>query len=111
MPVGKPFEKGNTAGKIKTGQPNKLTKDLRIAIANFCEKSFDQIELDFMSRSPKERCQLFAALVQYVVPKKNTMEVTPAQQIPDEYTALDFEQLTAIEEIVKRKPLLTNGTN
>ena len=97
------FEKGNTVAKLKTGQAHKVTKDLRQSIANFCDKSFEQIEIDFMSLSPKDRCSLFAAMVQYVVPKKQAMEVTQLREIPDEYQQLDFDQLLAIEEIVNRK--------
>jgi hypothetical protein len=97
------FQKGNQTGKLKAGQTHKMTKDLRLAIANFCEKQFEQIELDFMTLSPKERCQLFAALVQYVVPKKQTLEIESQHPINERFLSLTFEQLEEIE--AKGKPV------
>jgi hypothetical protein len=96
--IGKPFTSGNT-GKQK-GTVNKLTKSLKQAVQNFVEESFDQVMLDFQELSPKERCQMWAALVQYCLPKKATMELMPAAEMPEELLTATIEQLEAMDLIL-----------
>ena len=101
MPViGKPFEKGNPGRKPG---PNKKTKQLKEAIASFCEDNFDQVQEDYQTLTPKERLQFFAALVQYAVPKKSTIEVEPMKPVNERLLSMSFEQLEEIE--AKAKPL------
>jgi hypothetical protein len=100
--IGKPFEKGNQAGKLKAGKNHKKTAELKNLIDSFLDETFDQVAEAFQSLTPKEQCQMYVGLLQYRLPKKASMEVEPVRPIPDEYQALDFKQLEEIEQIVNR---------
>jgi hypothetical protein len=103
------FEKGNPGGGVRKGIPLKKTKELKSLIDAFCDNNFEQIEQDFLTLTPKERCQLYTALLQYRLPKRQSIEVEPIKPIPDEYKELSFDQLQRIQDIQNENLLLTNG--
>ena len=83
-----PFRKGqsgNIKGRTK-GTPNKVTKHLRESITSFLENNFERIEIDFELLSPKDRVKFYCDLLQYGLPKLQTVQLET-----------DFEHLTDIE--------------
>lgn len=72
MAIGK-----KTGGGSRAGSPNKTTKDVREAMAVFCQSNVDQIsewlkEVD----DPAKRIDLFLRALEYHVPKLARTEVS-----------------------------------
>jgi len=65
---------GNPAGRMK-GTANKVTKELRERISDFLEDNWDRIEADFKSLDPEKRIMLFERLLQYTLPKMQSIEM------------------------------------
>ena len=97
------FEKGNPGGSMRKGKPLKKTTELKNLIDQFLDNSFEQVVEAFQTLSPKEQCQMFVGLLQYRLPKKQSVEVEPVKPIDERLLNLSFEQLEMIE--VKAKPL------
>lgn len=70
----------NPNGRPK-GRKNKATLDLRQRINNFVIDKWDSIEADFEALEPKERLQFFEKLLQYSLPKLQS--VVPKEDIDD----------------------------
>jgi hypothetical protein len=83
-----PFRKGqsgNIKGRTK-GTLNKVTKHLRESITSFLENNFERIESDFELLPPKDRVKFYCDLLQYGLPKLQTVQLET-----------DFEHLTDLE--------------
>jgi hypothetical protein len=83
-----PFRKGqsgNIKGRTK-GTQNKVTKHLRESITSFLENNFERLENDFELLTPKDRIKFYCDLLQYSLPKLQTVQLET-----------DFEHLTDIE--------------
>jgi hypothetical protein len=72
---------GNPNGRPK-GSPNKITATAREWIAGLIDKNRKQIERDLKRLEPKERLQMLEKLMQYVIPKQQTVS-----------TKIDFEKM------------------
>ena len=67
------------AKRIKTGgrsqgTPNLLTKELRERINDFLNENWPQIEKDFMTLEPDKRVILFEKLLQFTLPRLQTIQ-------------------------------------
>ena len=51
------------------GVPNKVTKELREIINDFLNNNIDKVKKDFDKLDPKDRVKLFIDLLQYSIPK------------------------------------------
>jgi len=83
-----PFKKGqsgNLKGRTK-GTQNKVTKHLRESITSFLENNFERLENDFELLTPKDRIKFYCDLLQYGLPKLQTVQLET-----------DFENLTDME--------------
>jgi hypothetical protein len=83
-----PFKKGqsgNLKGRTK-GSQNLVTKQIRECITLFLENNFERLENDFESLPPRDRIKVYCDLLQYGVPKLQTVQLES-----------DFERLTDSE--------------
>ncbi len=93
----------NPAGRPK-GKPNKSTSETKAWINQLIEDNRDQVAKDLKKLEPKDRLAIIEKLIQYVVPKQQSISVEA--QIQAEYDSL--ERLLkeapeeAIEEITRR---------
>jgi len=96
-------ESGNPAGRPK-GATNKATTDLRTWINTLINKKLPKIEKDLDALDSKDRLQIIEKLIQYCIPKQQSINVEA--QIQAEYEAIEklIERLPekAIEEITNR---------
>ena len=83
---------GNPAGKPK-GAKNKVTLQLRELITQFLEERFETIVSDFKKLEPKERVKFYCDLLQFGLPKLQSVS-----------TEIEFEKLTEeqLDEIIER---------
>lgn len=89
------FEKGqsgNPGGRPK-GSGNKVKTQLRETITAFLDENFEKVKDDFSKLKPGERIRMYLELLQYGVPKLQSV------QIETEFDNLTDEQL---QEIVDR---------
>ena len=56
------------------GVPNKVTKELRQIIDEFINDNIDKVKKDFEKLEPKDRIRLFVDLLQYAIPKYQSIE-------------------------------------
>lgn len=83
-----PFKKGqsgNIKGRTK-GSPNRTTKQLRENINSFLNNNFQRLENDFELLPPRDRIKFYCDLLQYGLPKLQSVEVES-----------DFEYLTDMQ--------------
>jgi hypothetical protein len=72
-----PFKKGqsgNLNGRTK-GSTNRVTKQLRESITSFLENNFERLESDFNSLPPRDRIKFYCDLLQYGLPKLQTVQL------------------------------------
>jgi hypothetical protein len=87
-----PFKKGqsgNINGRIK-GSQNKMTKQLRETIILFLERNYTRLENDFDSLSPRDRIKVYCDLLQYGLPKLQSV------QLESDFDSLSDTQLDKI---------------
>lgn len=72
--------KGVRLGGRKKGTPNKVTTNLREKISAFLDRKWEVIESDFETLRPKDRIALFEKLLQYSIPKLQTVSETQEQE-------------------------------
>lgn len=84
--AGKPFEKGHRkVGGRKAGTPNKLTADVRAAIARLAEGNIERCQswLDRIAKKdPRGALDLFLRMLEYHVPKQGRVEVAGDKSRP-----------------------------
>ena len=88
-----------TGGRQK-GTPNKVTSSVKGWLSCLIDKNRRQIEKDLKAVKPLERLQMLEKLMQYVVPKQNTVKaaVNFENLTDEELTALIGELTKEIEE-------------
>ena len=64
--------KGRIGGRAK-GTPNKVSSTVKDWISQLIDDNRVQIEKDIKKLSPKDRLQMFEKLMQYVVPKQQSV--------------------------------------
>ncbi len=75
--------KGSKTGGREQGTPNRVTGDLRKRINDFLNEKWDQIEKDFLVLQPEKRVMIFEKLLQYSLPRLQTIESkTPPPEDP-----------------------------
>jgi len=84
---------GNPKGRPK-GTPNKVTTDLRTWIGSLINSNREQLETDIKTLAPKERWTVIEKLLQYAVPRIQSVE----SNTNDNNRAIDEELM---EEIIK----------
>ena len=73
------FEVGNKLGGRKPGSLNRSTEQAKLTIARLANRGLDNIMEDFdkiRKESPAEAAKLYLKLLEYIVPKKTSMEIT-----------------------------------
>jgi hypothetical protein len=99
-----PFKQGksgNPEGK-PMGAKNKIGLQLRETITDFLSENFEKIVEDFSSLKPRDRVKLYCDLLQYGLPKLQSVSL-----------GFDFEKLTdeQLDEIIERLKQTANQTN
>jgi len=87
---------GNPNGRPK-GSGNKVTTDLRQAIADFLNDNWEKIQSDFDKLEPKDRLSFIEKLLQYNLPKLQSVSNSI------DFEALTDEQLDAIIDRINIK--------
>lgn len=73
------FEVGNKLGGRKPGALNRSTEQAKLAIARLANQGLNNITEDFeriRKENPIEAAKLYLKLLEYIVPKKQAMEIT-----------------------------------
>ncbi len=97
-----PFQKGFSGNK--NGRPvgaiNRTGLQLRETIAAFLESNFRKIVIDFKKLPPKERAKLYCDLLQYAVPRLQSVSNEMAIEIKG--NDIDYSKLSdqALNEII-----------
>ena len=76
---GKPFSPGDPRAGRPKGIPNKATRDVRAAIAQFAEGNVDKLQewLDRVAaKDPAKAAELFVRVLEYHVPKLARTELS-----------------------------------
>ncbi len=94
-----PFDKGKTGnpnGRPK-GAQNKANSQLRDTIGAFLDENFEKVKEDFEKLPPRDRTRLYCDLLQYSVPKLQSVSLTP------NFEDLSDEQLDYIIDNLKKQ--------
>jgi hypothetical protein len=73
------FEVGNKLGGRKPGALNRSTEQAKLTIARLANRGLDNIMEDFdkiRKENPTEAAKLYLKLLEYIVPKKSSMEIS-----------------------------------
>jgi hypothetical protein len=73
------FEVGNKMGGRKPGSLNRSTEQAKLAIARLANQGLNNITEDFekiRKENPIEAAKLYLKLLEYIVPKKTSMEIS-----------------------------------
>jgi hypothetical protein len=73
------FEVGNKLGGRKPGSLNRSTEQAKLAIARLANQGLNNITEDFekiRKENPIEAAKLYLKLLEYIVPKKASMEIS-----------------------------------
>jgi hypothetical protein len=73
------FEVGNKLGGRKPGALNRSTEQAKLAIARLANQGLNAIQEDFekiRKDNPIEAAKLYLKLLEYIVPKKTSMEIS-----------------------------------
>ena len=73
------FEVGNKLGGRKVGSLNRSTEQAKLAIARLANQGLNNITEDFekiRKENPIEAAKLYLRLLEYIVPKKASMEIS-----------------------------------
>jgi hypothetical protein len=74
------FEKGNKLGKGRPpGQLNRSTEQAKLAVARLANSGLDALREDLekiRKQDPLEAAKLYLKLIEYIVPKKTSMELS-----------------------------------
>lgn len=90
---------GNPHGRPK-GAKGKAKAELAERIKLIVEDSIDKLQQDLTKLEPNERIRAVTSLLQYVLPKKQTMDTR--QQVAAEYEAMQRLLDTADDDVIDR---------
>jgi hypothetical protein len=106
---------GNPKGR-PLGVQNKVTTELKGWVSNLIYKNLPQIEKDLKSIEPKDRLIIIERLMQYTLPKQQSISVEA--QIHAEYAELERllknapdKAIEAFEERINNLNDMNNGEN
>ena len=105
--MGKHKGSAKTGGRQK-GSPNKVTIDTRKFIDNLIEKNLPKMEQDLGKIEPRERLSILEKLLQYTIPRLQSISVEAQIQAKIQAEYSEMEQLlnkapdAAIEAITDR---------
>lgn len=90
--------KGKKTGGREQGTPNLLTFELRERISDFLNDNWEQIEKDFQTLEPEKRVMLFEKLLQFSLPRLQTIQ-TPDIKVSETPVIVfrDFQKEREIE--------------
>lgn len=92
--------KGKKTGGREQGTPNKVTKELRNIINDFLNEKIEQVQKDFEILEPKDRVKIYIELLQYSLPKYQSIDSTFNLSI--EERAKQINSLFPTEEELKQ---------
>lgn len=100
MPKGKT---NNPNGRPK-GTPNRITQDVRAWLSAVIDGNRKQMERDLKTLEPKDRLQMLEKLMQYVIPKQQTVRADLEIDTPklDQRTPEEVEAAIARYEEMRR---------
>lgn len=87
-------------GGRQAGTPNKVTTDIKTWVSSILDSGRSQFENDLKDLEPLERVRVYTNLMNYVLPKQQSMSVEA--QTEAEYKALERLIDTAPDEFVDR---------
>ena len=73
--------KGIKTGGRTQGTPNLLTKELRERLSDFLDENWEQVEKDFKTLEPEKRVMLFEKLLQYKLPRNQSIQTPDIKPI------------------------------
>lgn len=88
----------NPKGRPK-GKPNKVTGGLRLWIDELISTNREKLERDLKEMEPRDRWQVVERLMQYVIPKQQSIDLTT--QLQAEYSQLEKLLNSAPDEAIK----------
>ena len=89
---------GEKTGGRQSGTPNKVTSDLRQWVDELIEKNLNKIESDLKKLEPKDRLIILEKLMQYSIPKQQSISVEA--KIQAEYASLEKLLSNAPDEAI-----------
>ncbi len=92
--------RGRNNGGRRKGTPNKATAKIKDWVVNVVYKNRRQIEQDLQALDPKDRIQVLEKLMQYVIPKQQSVSADiDVNSLSDSQLDILIEELTAGIEI------------
>ena len=89
-------QSGNLKGRPK-GAKNKIGGDLRELISDFLTEQFPVIVEDFKKLKPRERARIYGDLLQYGLPKLQSISLdTQLEKLTEEQLSELMERLTQV---------------
>lgn len=101
---------GNPKGRPK-GTPNKVTSELKTWIQELIDGNRKKFEADLKGLDPKDRLMILEKLMQYVVPKQQSVsvEATIAAEYQELEKLLDKAPDHVVDKLLERMNKLTNN--
>lgn len=91
--------RGRIGGRAK-GTPNKTTSTVKEWLTKLIQDNRQQVEDDLRNVLPEERLRIIASLLNYVVPKQQTVSIE--ESMAAEYRELERLLQTAPDEAIDR---------
>ena len=91
--------RGRIGGRAK-GTPNKTTSTVKEWLTKLIQDNRQQVEDDLRNVLPEERLRIIASLLNYVVPKQQTVSIE--ESMAAEYKELERLLQTAPDEAIDR---------
>jgi hypothetical protein len=109
----KKFEVGNTAAKGKAGKQHERTAQFKEFAHNFSKAAWPKVLARMDEIPPADLAKLIYMFQNYADPikKQVSIEHTKGIEVPEEITALTYEQLSAIKNIIEGKQPAYQVTN
>jgi hypothetical protein len=83
----------NHPGLKKPGSTNKIAGEIKMKLAEFLQKRFEDLPELFEHLKPGEKARLLSDLLQYVLPK--TKELHIEEEVSSRLDQVDFSKLSA----------------
>lgn len=91
--------RGRLGGRAK-GTPNKTTQNLQVWVTRLLQDHTEQLEQDWETLLPEERMKTMKDLLNYVIPKKQSLTVE--EQVTQERKVLEELIRTSPEETIEK---------